>query len=88
MPVGSFWGNATTWDDYARGSGYLVNNSPSVGAVLQSDWQAGGYGHVAVVESVNVDGSITVSEMNYAGWNVKSYRTISPSEAASYKYIH
>lgn len=87
-PVGSFWGNASTWASYARSSGYLVNNTPSVGAVLQNSWQAGGYGHVAVVESVNGDGSIYVSEMNYAGWNVKSYRTISAGEAAGYNYIH
>jgi surface antigen len=87
-PVGSFWGNASTWASYARGSGYLVNGQPSVGAVLQNSWQAGGYGHVAVVESVNGDGSIYVSEMNYAGWNVKSYRTISAGEAATYNYIH
>ncbi|MEO5499189.1 MAG: CHAP domain-containing protein [Candidatus Saccharimonadales bacterium] len=87
-PIGSFWGNASTWASYARGSGYLVNNSPAVGAVLQNSYQAGGYGHVAVVESVNGDGSIMVSEMNYAGWNVKSYRTISPGEASGYNYIH
>ena len=87
-PVGSFWGNASTWASYARGSGYLVDNNPSVGAVLQNSWQAGGYGHVAVVESVNGDGSVYVSEMNYAGWNVKSYRTISAGEAAGYNYIH
>jgi N-acetylmuramoyl-L-alanine amidase len=87
-PVGSFWGNASTWASYARGSGYLVNTSPSVGAVLQNSYQAGGYGHVAVVESVNADGSIFVSEMNYAGWNVKSTRTISAGEASQYNYIH
>lgn len=84
-PVGSFWGNANTWAIYARNSGYGVSRSPSVGAVLQSS--AGGWGHVAVVESVGDDGSITVSEMNYAGWNVKSYRTISPGEASGYNYI-
>lgn len=87
-PVGSFWGNASTWEGYARGSGYLVNNTPAVGAVLQNGWQARGYGHVAVVESVNGDGSIFVSEMNYAGWNIKSTRTISAGEASSYNYIH
>lgn len=87
-PVGSFWGNASTWASYARGSGYLVNNTPAVGAVLQNSWQAGGYGHVAVVESVNGDGSIYISEMNYAGWNVTSSRTVSAGEAASYNYIH
>jgi surface antigen len=87
-PIGSFWGNASTWASYARGSGYLVNNSPAVGAVMQDSYSAGGYGHVAVVESVNGDGSIYVSEMNYAGWNVKSYRTLSAGEASRYNFIH
>lgn len=86
-PIGSFWGNASTWASYARGSGYAVSSTPSVGAVMQNSWQAGGYGHVAVVESVNADGSIYVSEMNYAGWNVKSSRTVSAGEAAGYNYI-
>lgn len=87
-PVGSFWGNASTWASYARGSGYLVNNTPAVGAVMQDSYSAGGYGHVAVVESVNGDGSIYISEMNYAGWNVKSYRTLSAGEASRYNFIH
>lgn len=86
-PVGSFWGNASTWASYARGSGYLVNNTPEVGAVLQTGGY-GGYGHVAVVESVGADGSVTVSEMNYAGWNVLSNRTIPAGQASSYNYIH
>lgn len=87
-PVGSFWGNASTWSYNARSAGYLVNNVPEVGAVMQDSYSAGGYGHVAVVESVGADGSITISEMNYAGWNVKSYRSLSPSEASRYNYIH
>jgi len=33
-------------------------------------------GHVAYVESVNPDGSFTVSEMNYGRWGVVDYRTI------------
>lgn len=86
-PIGSFWGNASTWASYARGSGYVVSRTPSVGAVMQDSYSAGGYGHVAVVESVGADGSISVSEMNYAGWNVKSYRTLSAGEAAGYNYI-
>jgi surface antigen len=87
-PVGSFWGNASTWASYARGSGYGVNNAPAVGAVMQDSYSAGGYGHVAVVESVREDGSITISEMNYAGWNVRSYRTLSAGEASRYNFIH
>ncbi|HEX4662420.1 MAG TPA: CHAP domain-containing protein [Candidatus Saccharimonadales bacterium] len=86
-PVGSNWGNAVTWASYARSAGFKVDNTPEVGAVLQ----AGGYyglGHVAIVERVNGDGSITLSEMNYAGWNVISSRTLSAGQAAAYNYIH
>ena len=64
-----------------------VNNRPSAGAIMQST--AGAYGHVAYVESVNSNGSITVSEMNYGhGVGVVTSRTLSSSEAASYNFIH
>jgi surface antigen len=55
---------------------------------MQSAGGWGGYGHVAVVESVNSDGSITVSEMNYAGWGIVDHRTISAGQASGYNYIH
>jgi surface antigen len=85
-PVGSFWGNAATWSMYARAAGYLVNNTPAVGAVMQN---GGGYGHVAIVESVGSDGSITISEMNYAGnFNRVTSRTVSAGTAAGFTYIH
>jgi len=87
-PVGSFWGNAATWASFARSSGYRVDNVPAVGAILQDSYSAGGYGHVAVVESVNGDGSVTLSEMNYAGWNVISSRTMSAGQAKGYTFIH
>lgn len=87
-PVGSFWGNAATWAGFARASGYVVNNTPAVGAVMQDSYSAGGYGHVAVVESMGGDGSITISEMNFAGWNVKSYRTLDAGAASRYNFIH
>ena len=84
--VGSYWGNAATWAGYARAAGYLVNNTPAVGAVMQN---GGGYGHVAIVESVNGDGSITISEMNYAGnFNRVTSRTVSAGTAAGFTYIH
>jgi N-acetylmuramoyl-L-alanine amidase len=87
-PVGSFWGDAVTWKSYAMAAGYPVNRTPAAGAVLHDPYSAPPYGHVAVVERVNPDGSITVSEMNYAGWNRISYRTISAGEVGSYNYIH
>lgn len=86
-PIGSFWGNAITWASYARSEGFRVNNSPAPGAILQSGGY-GGYGHVAVVESVDAEGNVTVSEMNYAGWNVVSTRTIPAGQASAYNYIH
>lgn len=88
LPVGSFWGNASSWAYMARSAGYAVDRNPTIGAVMQDSYSAGGLGHVAVVESVGEDGSITISEMNYAGWNVQSYRTLSAGQAAGYNFIH
>ena len=66
--------------------GYTVNNTPKAGAVMQTS--QGAYGHVAYVESVNDDGSVKVSEMNYNGGpGVVSSRTISAGQAGSYNYI-
>lgn len=86
LPVGSFWGNAATWAMYAQAAGYQVNNTPAVGAIMQN---GGGYGHVAIVESVNSDGSITISEMNYAGnFNRVTSRTVGADSIGYYNYIH
>ena len=84
LPVSGGWGNANTWDSGARASGLLVDHIPSVGAIFQT--KSGYYGHVGIVERVNPDGSVFVSEMNYAGWNVRSTRTI--HNLAGYKFIH
>ncbi len=92
-PVGSFWGNASTWAIAARANGYLVDKHPSAGAVLQIDgfgdrW-TGYAGHVAIVERVDPNGDVFVSEMNYGGnFNRVTYRTISAGQAALYNYIH
>ena len=84
LPVSGGWGNANTWDGRAAAQGYTVNHTPSVGAIFQT--KSGYYGHVGIVERVNSDGSIYVSEMNYKGWDVKSYRTI--TSLSGYKFIH
>jgi LysM repeat protein len=86
-PIGSNWGNAVSWASYARAAGYRVDRVPEAGAVFQiggNSWSR--LGHVGVVEKVNADGSITVSEMNYAGWNRISSRII--TNVADYSYIH
>ncbi len=87
-PVGSFWGNGGSWAYSGRAAGFLVNNSPAVGAVLV---EAGSPGHAAIVESVNPDGSIVISEMNnaaYGGFNIVNNRTISAGQASAYQYVH
>jgi surface antigen len=89
LPVGSYWGNANTWAIYARQDGFLVNRTPVAGAILVDT--AGGFGHVAVVESVASNGDITISEMNnyaYGGFGQVDRRTISAGQAAAYTYIH
>lgn len=87
-PIGSNWGNATTWASLARASGFSVDKTPRAGDVFQTSGGWGGYGHVGYVEVVHADGSITVSEMNYAGWNRISSRTIPASGVGQFNYIH
>lgn len=88
-PVGQFWGNAATWAALARAEGYLVNNVPSVGAIMQN---GGGYGHVAIVEEILPNGDLSVSEMNAyvagGGFNIVSGRIVPASNVGSYNYIH
>ena len=91
-PVSNMWGDANNWAASASADGFTVSNSPSVGAIAQSyagSNGAGGSGHVAIVESIHGDGSITVSEM---GWNgsvgTATYRTIPASQVSSHNFIH
>ena len=46
------------------------------------------YGHVAIVEEVNADGSIKISESNVKGLGVISDRTFTAQEASQLTYIH
>lgn len=87
--IGSFWGNASSWAISARAAGYRVDNVPAVGSIAQWNPYASGhsgYGHVAYVEAVNSDGTITISEMNVRGLGVTSRRTISASSVSN--FIH
>lgn len=92
LGAGNMWGNATNWASAAQASGYSVSNSPSVGAIMQAPAYtngAYGLGHVAIVENVNADGSVTVSEMQFGGGlGSVSTRTLSASQAASHNFIN
>jgi surface antigen len=65
MPYWGGVGNANQWDDNARGMGIPTGSTPKVGAV--GVMNSGTYGHVGWVESVNGNGTITISHYN-AGW--------------------
>jgi N-acetylmuramoyl-L-alanine amidase len=67
-------GNAGTWLYHAKSMGYATSRTPSVGSIMVSSesW----WGHVAIVEKVNGDGTFVVSEMNYKGWGKKDFRTV------------
>jgi surface antigen len=79
-------GNAIDWWPNARPYGYAEGGVPAVGAVMVT--RESPIGHVAYVESVNGDGSWTVSEMNYAGWNVVDQRTIQPGGVPLVGFIY
>jgi surface antigen len=65
------WGNAISWYYNAQASGFGTGSAPRAGAI---GWER--MNHVVYVESVNGDGTVTISEMNYGGRpGVVHYRT-------------
>ena len=87
-------GNAKDWINNAEAMGYSVcrGNScePQPGAIISlrgDSWLIRLYGHVAYLEAVNGDW-ITFSEMNYAGWGVRSVRTINKNSSLIKGYIY
>lgn len=73
MPYWGGFGNANQWDDNARRAGIPVSSVPKVGAVGVQN--SGAYGHVAWVEAVNSDGTLTISQFN-ANWSGEYSRWI------------
>lgn len=85
-PIPNTWGDAHTWDERALRDGYLVDHTPSVGAIMETD--EGDLGHVAFVEKVNPDGTWEISQMNAPGWDIISNRKFKASDAQRYNFIH
>lgn len=87
LPSGAL-GNAAQWNTSLGSMGYRVDSVPSVGAIFQN---GGGYGHVGIVEALNADGSILVSEMNNysgGGYNGINDRIIPANQVGTFNYIH
>lgn len=72
-------GNASAWVTSAAAQGFATGSTPQAGAIGQQG------NHVVYVESVNGDGTVTVSEMNYKGLGIISNRTVS---ASNFRYIY
>jgi surface antigen len=87
-----FGWSARDWDDNARlTGGYVVDGQPRVGdiAVWEAGYRgAGQSGHVAYVEAVHEDGSIDISEMNYAGNHDVSTRVLDAETVRGLSFIH
>lgn len=71
-------GNANAWYASASANGFRTGAQAKQGAVGVSF--KGWAGHVVYVESINPDGTINISEMNYAGLYNITNRTVDPSE--------
>jgi surface antigen len=92
-------GDAYQWAINAKGSeasgmGVVVNSTPEAGAIAELD--AGSFssrGHVAVVESKNDDGTITVTESSFSTdqgsvWNILwHHRTVIPTWFANFIHL-
>jgi surface antigen len=85
-------GNAGQWATQARNAGIAVGSAPRVGAIAQHTRD--GFGHVAVVESINPNGTINLSESSYSGVANSSWdylyrfrQNVNPAEFTSYIYV-
>jgi surface antigen len=81
-----WFGNAIEWWANARAYGFPEGQSPQVGSIMVT--RESGFGHVGYVEAVSGDGSWTVSEMNFAGWDVVDRRTLRPGQAPVLGFIY
>lgn len=77
-----WFGDAIQWWPNARAFGYAEGRTPRVGSILVE-----APNHVAYVESVGA-GNFTVSEMNWAAFDVVDFRTISDGDPAIVGFIY
>ncbi len=80
-------GNAMYWAGNAAYNGWTVTATPRVNSIVvfpANTAGAGSVGHVAWVTAVG-GGNITISEMNWYGWDRVDTRTIVP--VSSFRYV-
>jgi surface antigen len=85
VPYGTAMGDAKDWNEKGAVAGYTVDDTPEPGDIAV--WEAtstNSFGHLAVVESVNDDGTVTVSEYNRNYDGKYDIRTIAANNPADY----
>ncbi|WEV59585.1 CHAP domain-containing protein [Bifidobacterium sp. ESL0728] len=97
-PVTGSMGNGGQWAATARSMGWPVDNSPRVGdamvftpgSIITGSMGyrpvSAAYGHVAIVERVNGDGSVFISEGGTGFATFPAYETV--YGASKYQFIH
>lgn len=93
LPVGSNFGNGSMWANSARAIGYWVDRTARhVGDIIVfQPHQAGAdarYGHVAIVEKINPDGSVETSESGESYRGRTFSRKFSAQQLSQYQFIH
>jgi len=98
LPMPTNLGNASTWATRAAAYGLRTGRTPAVGAAVVTSTR--GAGHVALVEQVNADGSIWISEMNSSGqvsitdsrptggWGRVDFKFVPAGTAGLYSYVY
>ena len=84
-------GNGGEWATAWRARGWPADNTPEVGAMAHFAPGAVGasqqYGHIAVVQAVNDDGTVTIEEYNGATPYKYSTRTVPADQVTTYLHI-
>ncbi len=83
-PVPRNWGHARSWFARASAAGWATGTTPAVAAIAWTP--TGWYGHVALVEEVDVPGGqVLISEVNYLGPYKFDKRWV---KSSAFKYIY
>lgn len=82
-------GSAWNWPAMAQDQGYSVSSTPRVGAIVS--WDRGGifgqWGHAAIVEAVNGDGTFEISQYNWDPYNYSEMH-VGASLASGARFIY
>jgi len=83
-------GSARYWPEIAGTLGYSVSSTPREGAIISWYSTFGGdqWGHVAIVEAVNGNGTIDISEYNWLKYSYSYRKNVNPGSYGGYSYIY